>query len=173
MADVTANPPGNKKHPKTFQKKPLRIDLTPLVDLGFLLITFFIFTTVINQPTVMKLVLPQEASDDDNRMTTKESGTLTLLPAGDKIVYYYEGANFDAPGNLRQSDDKKVRDIILAKKRSVADKDLFIQVKPLADCSYQNLVNMLDEMRINDVKAYALVDVSMAEIQRLTDQSTP
>lgn len=65
----------------------LRVDMTPLVDLGFLLITFFVFTSTLSSSAATALVIPKEGPP----MNTAESSTLTLLAGADNKVYAYSG----------------------------------------------------------------------------------
>lgn len=160
---------GHKKGPgvKKAKKASTRVDLTPMVDLGFLLITFFIFTTTISQPTTMKLNLPKDTDKPEEQNKLKESGALTLLLGKNDNVYYYEGILDPTASNLKNTTMKKVRDEILSKKRSTPPDDLMVVIKPGEESTYKDVVNALDEMTINDIKRYALVDISEVETQLL------
>ena len=180
MAELdTSSGGGHKKGPgvKKGKKLSTRVDLTPMVDLGFLLITFFIFTTTMSQPTAMKLILPDDKVKPEEQNKAKESGALTILMGDDNHIYYYEGQlKPDASNFLSASynGENSIREIIMKKKlqvRSIArdpsdpEKDLVIVIKPSSKCSYKNVIDILDEMSINVVKKYALVDVFDIEEQ--------
>jgi biopolymer transport protein ExbD len=168
MAEMdTSGGGGHKKGPgvKKAKKLSTRVDLTPMVDLGFLLITFFIFTTTMSQPTGMKLNLPKDTDKPEEQNKVKESGVLTLLLAKNDKVYYYEGTLAPDASNFKSSNFKEIRNEILSKKRSTDPKDFVVVIKPDADCTYKNVVDMLDEMLINDVKRYATVEISPVEYQ--------
>ena len=100
MAELDTSGGGHKKGRGVKKSKKLstRVDLTPMVDLGFLLITFFIFTTTMTRPTAMRLILPKDVPDTE-RQPEPESAVITLLPGKNNLVYYYEGAD---PANLRK-----------------------------------------------------------------------
>jgi len=175
MAEMdTSGGGGHKKGPGVKKSKKLstRVDLTPMVDLGFLLITFFIFTTTMSQPTAMKLNLPKDTDKPDEQNKLKESAALTVMPSKGDMVYYYEGLD---PSKLQSSTFKKnaIRDIILDKKRRTDPKDFMVIIKPTKDATYKNTVDILDEMKIDDVKRYALVDITPDEYKfiALTEQA--
>ncbi|MDQ6814972.1 MAG: biopolymer transporter ExbD [Bacteroidota bacterium] len=166
MAEMdTSGGGGHKKGPgvKKAKKASTRVDLTPMVDLGFLLITFFIFTTTISQPTAMKLFLPKDTDKPEEQNRAKESGALTLLLGKNNNVYYYEGQLDPTASNLKNTTMKKVRDVIIGKKRSTPADDLVIVIKPGNESTYKNVVDMLDEMTINTISRFALVDISDVE----------
>ena len=168
MAEMdTSGGGGHKKGPGVKKSKKLstRVDLTPMVDLGFLLITFFIFTTTMSQPTGMKLNLPKDTDKPEEQNKVKESGVLTLLLGKNDQVYYYEGTLAPDASNFKSSNFKEIRNEILSKKKSTDPKDFVVVIKPDKDCSYKNVVDMLDEMLINDVKRYATVEISDVEYQ--------
>ena len=160
MAEISTGESHNKQRVGVAKTKKLstRVDLTPMVDLGFLLITFFIFTTTMSQPTAMRLIMPDDKGD---ATPTKEGGVLTLLPSVNGIVYYYEGnLNYS---NLKTTTLKEVRNVIIEKKRRTAANDMFVIIKPTKASVYGEIVNVLDEMAINDIKRYAIVDITEKE----------
>jgi biopolymer transport protein ExbD len=163
MAEMdTSGGGGHKKGPgvKKGKKLSTRVDLTPMVDLGFLLITFFIFTTTMSQPTAMRLFLPKDVKDPNEQNKVKNSAVITLMLGKNDVIYYYEG---DSAQNLKPTDFKKIRDIVIDKKRRTDPKDFVVVIKPTVDATYKNTVNILDEMTIDGVKRYAMVDISPVE----------
>lgn len=165
MAELDTSGGGHKKGPgvKKGKKLSTRVDLTPMVDLGFLLITFFIFTTTMSQPTALRLFLPQDTEKPEEQNKAKASGALTILLAKNNNIFYYEGELAPDASNFKSTGFKEIRDIIINKKRSVKPEDFVVVIKPNKESSYKNVVDILDEMAINVVKRYALVDISPVE----------
>ncbi len=194
MASIDAGGDGghHKKGPGVKKAKKLStvVDMTPMVDLGFLLITFFIFTTTMSSPTTMELFMPKDTDKDEDQNKAKESGALTIMLGKDNHVYYYEGQlKEDASNFLSTSFNPTtgIRKIIIDKKKSVIDahqhdagcekiwaknggdkkscldKDLVIVIKPDVNATYKNTVDILDEMAISNIKRYAMVDLFEAE----------
>jgi biopolymer transport protein ExbD len=190
MAELDTSGGGHKKGPgvKKGKKLSTRVDLTPMVDLGFLLITFFIFTTTMSQPTAMKLLLPDDKVTPDQQNKAKESGALTILMGADNHIYYYEGQLKNDASNFLSASyngENSIRDVILKKKayvRSIAqdpndpEHDLVIVIKPSQYCNYKNVIDILDEMSINVVKKFALVDIFDIEeqlVKKSDESATP
>jgi biopolymer transport protein ExbD len=124
MASIdTGGGDSHKKGPgvKKAKKLSTRVDMTPMVDLGFLLITFFIFTTTMSSPTTLDLNMPKDIKDQKDQTEAKESGVLSIMLGKGNQVYYYEGKlAVDAAGNnFKQTTFKEIRQIIIDKKKSV------------------------------------------------------
>jgi biopolymer transport protein ExbD len=176
MAEMdTSSGGGHKKGPgvKKGKKLSTRVDLTPMVDLGFLLITFFIFTTTMSQPTAMRLFLPKDVDKPEEQNKIKASGALTLMLGKGNGVFYYEGELLPDASNFKSTNFKDIRKVIIDKKKSTNPEDFVVVIKPGPESTYKNTVDMLDEMTINDVKRYALVDIFDQELQlmRATEAS--
>jgi biopolymer transport protein ExbD len=173
MAEMDTSGGGgkHKKGPGVKKGKKLStgVDLTPMCDLGFLLITFFIFTTTMSQPTAMQMFLPKDVKNPEEQNKVKNSAVITLMLGKDDMIYYYEG---DDPTKMQQTTFKKVRDIIIDKKRRTDAKDFMVVLKPTQDATYKNTVNILDEMTIDEVKRYAMVDVSPTEYDLIKKTET-
>jgi biopolymer transport protein ExbD len=166
MAEMEVKQSGGKKGPgvKKGKKLSTRVDLTPMVDLGFLLITFFIFTTTIAQSTAMNLNMPKDTDKPDEINKVKESGSLTLMLGKSNVIYYYYGND---PAKMQTTNYKDLRKLILDKKKSTPADDLFIIIKPDKDATYKNAVDVLDEMTINDIPRYAMVDPTADEYNKI------
>jgi biopolymer transport protein ExbD len=159
MAEISTPATARKSRgvPKS-KKLSTRVDLTPMVDLGFLLITFFIFTTTMSQPTAMRLILPA----DSNPTPTRESSVITLLLGKNNSIYYYEGKD---PAKGSTTDFRSIRTILLNKKRRSNPTWFEVILKPSADATYRNTVNILDEMKIDEIHHYVLTDITPYEYQ--------
>ena len=167
MASIdTGGDSGHKKGPGVKKAKRLSttLDMTPMVDLGFLLITFFIFTTTMAQPTAMNLFMPKDIDKPEEQNKVKESGAFTIMLGKQDVVYYYEGLD---PTNIQTATFKTIRDEIIRKKQSTNPEDLVIIIKPTEDATYKNTVDILDEMTISGIKRYAMVDISPVELELL------
>lgn len=187
---------GHKKGPgvKKAKKLSTRVDMTPMVDLGFLLITFFIFTATMSSPKTMDLNMPKDTDKKEDETKVKQSGALTImLGKGDK-VYYYEGELAPDGSNFKSSSFKDIRNEIIRKKQEVIknyvadpkdeeikekakkngdpnwekaalDRDFVVVIKPNEEATYKNTVDMLDEMTINNVKRFAMIKIADTENQ--------
>jgi biopolymer transport protein ExbD len=195
---------GHKKGPgvKKAKKLSTRVDMTPMVDLGFLLITFFIFTTTMSTPATMPLIMPKDEKDPKDQTEVKESGALTIMLGKGNQVYYYEGQLKSDGSNFKTSNFTDIRKVIMDKKKQVIsnwvydascdkivqnaqenkdpdwknackDKDFVVVIKPNSEATYKNTIDMLDEMTINHVKRFAMVDITDDEnsLVKLTEQS--
>jgi biopolymer transport protein ExbD len=160
MAEIMASNNSRPNRPgKRSNKKSTRVDLTPMVDLGFLLITFFIFTTNLSQKKALDLNL----THDGPNTPVKRSGVLTILLGKNDNIFYYEGDLLPNGSNLVASSFSKIRNVIIKKKRSVSANDMFVIIKPSDGSNYKDMVDILDEMAINAVKGYALDEITEGE----------
>ncbi len=166
----------------------VRIDMTPMVDLGFLLITFFIFTSSMNEPKAMDLFMPESKGPE---MLIPRSGAFTILIDKDAGIYYYEGLP-DEPGiKMKKSSLSEIRKELIRKKQEVINnykpdkaceekavanpttiddcrqKALTVLIKPTKDASYKAIVAMLDEMTINKIARYVLTEPDARDLTLL------
>ena len=158
------------------KRKVLKIDMTPMVDLGFLLITFFVFTTTISTPTVADLFMPKD--DTISQQNLADGLALTLLLDDNNKIYYYHG-KMDKALEAKEvyetdySTFKGLGEIIRQKQKAIdasgkfreGRKGLMLVIKPTSSSIYKNVIDALDEVMINDVKKYAIVDPTPEEIQ--------
>ncbi|SFV33320.1 ExbD/TolR family protein [Thermoflavifilum thermophilum] len=167
MADVEMKEPGGGRHQGTKSKKlSTRIDMTPMVDVAFLLITFFMLTTTLQKPKTMNLYLPEDVKNPEEQNKVKESQALTIILGKDHQVYYYYGTGQEPNERMYKTtfaNKGGIRDVIINKwdnviKNSGGRDSLVAIIKPMNDADYEDVVNILDEMNINGVQKYALVD---------------
>lgn len=177
MAEMnTGNDQGHQRGGHRSKKLSTRVDMTPMVDLGFLLITFFMLTTTMAKPKVLNLIMPA----DGEGIPVKASKSLTLLVQENNVISWYDGQGDDPNEppkiyNSNFSPTNGIGEVIRAKQKKVAaafgDPDeLVIMIKATKGANYRNMVDALDEMKINRVARYALVDITDEEVNMLGEK---
>ena len=183
MAELNTGDGGGKKGSGKVRSKKsnAKVDLTAMVDLAFLLITFFMLTTTLSKPQSMSLGLPdkEDKPDPKNQVKVDENRTMTvLLGDNDKIVRYVgllaTPVSGGAPKDFTYGKDG-IRKELLSRKKLVLeytgnkDKGMIVIIKPSKKSTYRNLVDILDEMAIADVPTYAIVNEYTPEEKKLLE----
>jgi biopolymer transport protein ExbD len=172
MAELEITSAKNK-HGKKLIKKNTHVDLTPMVDLGFLLLTFFVFTTAMTKPAAMNLITP---NDKDSTKPTPicETCVLTVMLDDNDKIFYYEGMPENNPPVKETAfTTDGIRKVLLQKLAAVkaakgtAD-DMVLIIKPGAASAFKNFVDMADEVTINNIKHYFIDEMNEADKKLLT-----
>jgi biopolymer transport protein ExbD len=169
MAELDTSGGGGKKGGKVRSKKvSTKVDLTAMVDLAFLLITFFMLTTTLNKPIAMDIAKPDKDDKSEERLELKASQTMTiLLGKNDKVAWYMGEAGKTAPEIVGFS---QIRAAILENKKKVQEasgKDIVMVIKPTSGANYKNFVDIMDELLITGIKtAPAIDDVNITDAEK-------
>jgi biopolymer transport protein ExbD len=200
---------GHKGGKKRAKKQSTRIDMTPMVDLAFLLLTFFVLTATFSKPKSMELTFPAPPPPDQ-KVDEVKNGITFLLTKDDRIFYY--------EGQFRPADDEKgkktelaelnfsqesLHKYLLGKNKSMQDKIRALDVKhknkQIADttfkrmvkevkadkesytyliktddkATYKNVIDIIDELNVNVVGKYVMVDILKPEMDLVTEKVGP
>lgn len=185
MANIDTTGKGETKKGRP-ERKILRVDFTPMVDMNLLLITFFMFCTTLSIPQIMDVALPT----DKGEQAVPDSKSVTVILGENDKVYYYEGlANYEDYTSLKETNTLGLRNMLLTRnnanmskikelrqkryKKQITEKEfkemssnvkkskdgLIVLIKPTEKSNYKNLVDALDEMQICGVGKYTIVDL--------------
>lgn len=149
---------GKKKGGKVRSKKTsTRIDMTPMVDLAFLLLTFFVLTSTLSKPKTMEITMPEKPKENDKQPEVNEKKVLTLVLGANDKIYWYIGITEPKAEVVNFSKDG-VRKVLLQKKSEI--RDMIVLIKAMDEAKYKNMVDILDEMTISNIQRYAIVDIT-------------
>jgi len=151
MADVqTAEPRGKKKgkHKKK-RRIAVRIDMTPMVDLMFVLLTFYMVASSMTRPQAMEINIPP----GDSKVEVAASNLMTLRVVSDGSIYW----------NIGTEDAKKVgmtdfRNLIVNNNK--ANPRLITLIKVDRKAKYQDMINIIDELNIDNVTRFSLAPMT-------------
>ncbi len=149
-----------------------KIDMTPMVDLAFLLLTFFMLTTTFNKPQTMEINMPVKDKENKDPTELKASEALTVILGKNDKIYYYQGLNDGTvQPELLTTDysDKGIRNVLLDLGNKIPK--LTVLIKPVKTARYKNIVDILDEMNITNTRRYALVDLSPLDTKLLENET--
>lgn len=139
-------------------EREVNVDMNPMVDLAFLLLTFFMLATTFSRPQAMELLVPAKAKDDaiEKEMPVKESKTLSLVLLEKKIIWYNGITN---PENKEISYHTDELSVLIQQQQAEID-GLVVFIKPDSSNNFGELVEVLDLMKLNEVERYALAPFS-------------
>ncbi len=173
MAELDTSGGGKNKGGKVRSKKQsTRVDLTAMVDLAFLLITFFMLTTTLAKPQAMDLAMPDKEEENQQELTVADNRTMTILLGANNRLEWYMGL-VDKPLTPPQVDNygrNGIRKALVENAKKVIastgdpSKGLIVLIKPSDQSNYRNFVDILDEMKVSNIKQYAIVDISDPDI---------
>lgn len=160
MADVDTSAGqkghGKKKKHKKLRRISIRIDMTPMVDVAFLLLTFFIMTTTMNRPQTMEINLPPS----NTNVEVAESNLLTLLVKEDGSIYYNVGV--ELPARIQF---KELRGMLLQK--SQQNPKLITLIKIDRKGKYTMMVDVMDELNLANITRFSLAPMLDGDKKRL------
>jgi biopolymer transport protein ExbD len=160
---------GGKGGKKRSKKQSTKIDMTPMVDLGFLLLTFFILTTTFAKPQTMEINMPVKTDKEEEQSKLKASNAFTIIADEKDQIFWYAGLP-DAPAapgvQLTDYSASGLRKILLDRR---SNPNLTVLIKQTDKSRYKNMVDVLDEINITGIRKYAIVDVDPRDEKLIAD----
>jgi len=176
MAELDTSGGGKHKGGKVRSKKvSTRVDLTAMVDLAFLLITFFMLTTTLSKKKAMDLAMPDNSVKTSQLPVAATRSMTVLLGSNNKVEWYVGEPGKSAPTVDNYGKDGLRKALIengkkVAETHAAPNNFMIVLIKPSDKSTYENLVTTLDEMSITGVQSYAIVKITQPEIDELKKQ---
>jgi len=172
MAELNNDAAGGDSKKIRSRKSSSKVDLTAMVDLAFLLITFFMLTTTLSKSHAMELSMPDSKG---NPSPVDENRTLTILVGDHNKTKCFMGTQSENSKEIvlgtrdlrRELTSRKKEVLAYATAKGKPERGLIVLIKPDKSSSYGNLVDILDEMAISEVQTYAITDIEKNESELL------
>ncbi|MGJ1385286.1 ExbD/TolR family protein [Sphingobacterium spiritivorum] len=162
-----------KKERRSIRSRAMpKVDLTAMVDLAFLLITFFMLTTSLNTPNNLAVAMPDKGPITEP-VLINEDRTINLLLGDNNEITYYKGADqYPKSRPLKVSYGKLgLRELLINLRKEVfqstGGQDMIVLIKPGNESVTKNLVDVLDEIQIADVRRFMITKMSAKEKEML------
>lgn len=166
MAEIIQSAGSSSRVRIRSKKLSTHIDMTPMVDLAFLLLTFFILTTTLNKLKVMKINMPEKTPET---APIPEKRVLTLLLDGSDKIYWRQGITVPKLESIKFSHDP-INKLLTSKNKEI-DK-MLVLVKATDKSKYKNLVDIVDELAMAEIDRYCIVDVEAEDEELLRVTTT-
>lgn len=172
MAELDTSGGGKKSGGKVRSKKAsTRVDLTAMVDLAFLLITFFMLTTTLAKPQAMDLGMPDKDDIKKDQLPVPASRTMSVLLGSNNKLEYFVGEPGKVAPTISNYGKNGIRKALIENyklvKQQSGGKEMIVLIKPSDKSNYKNMVDILDELKIANVQIYAIVDIVGNEVESL------
>ena len=170
MAEVQVQDKGGKGGKVRSKKQSTRVDMTPMVDLNFLLLMFFMFTTTFTKPNIMDLTLPAKPDDKTTQvkppMVDLRNSITFIIGKDDNLFYHQQDAKgLNESTLIKTSYDREGVEKVIeqAKKNAVKKENFTVIIKPVDDASFKHFVDILDEMEITGSEHFGISELKPFE----------
>jgi len=171
MSDVDlSQSKGKQKHGGKKKKKRVgvRVDMTPMVDVAFLLLTFFMLTTTMNKPQTMEINLPpKDQTGKVNNVEVAESNLLTVRVRDDFKIFWNVGTDKPVVVDGTERKAKLINLGKLMKERNRANPKLITLIKIDDKAKYIDMVDIMDELNVNDITRFSLAPMEEKDKQAI------
>lgn len=162
----TAAPRGHERKKGKKRRQPrrlgIRIDMTPMVDIAFLLLTFFMLTTTMSRPQTMEINLPPSK---DVKVEIAESNLMTLRVKGDGSIFWNIG--IESPKKVEFNDLKS-----LLREKFEQNPKLTVLLKIHRDGKYYMMVDIIDEFNISGINRFSIAPLTETDLKVLAKVSS-
>ncbi len=162
MAEISGGGGGKKEGKVRSKKASTKVDMTPMVDLAFLLITFFMLTTTLSKPKAMQVNMPDTKTND--KQVVDDNNTITIVAAEDDKLYYYSGLK-KPEIHVTNYSSEGLRKVLNQKNQKIGRDKLIVVIKAMDKAKYKNIVDILDEMSITSTKRFAVMDITPEDLK--------
>jgi biopolymer transport protein ExbD len=151
-ADVVESKSHTKGKKKKKKRAGIRIDMTPMVDVAMLLLTFFMLTTVFNKPQTMELNLPP---DENVKVEVAASVLMTVRVAPNLAIYWSMG---NEPTALKKIAFKELRPLLIDKLRDIPKLITLVQID--REAKYNDMVDIIDELNLANITRFSIAPLT-------------
>lgn len=171
---------GKSKNRKSKKRVGFHLDMTPLVDITFLLLTFFMFTTTMATPQILKMAVPPER---DVEVEVQESKLFTIMVDEYERIFW-----FPRNDDLIETNIKEIKQLAIEQNlRPEVKNELITSLKVSPDASYGLIVKILDELNLAEStitselikdglvreRKFSLTKLTEIDLQKLEEQAPP
>ncbi len=151
---------GKKKHAK--KRQGVRVDMTPMVDVAFLLLTFFMLTTVMRKQQTLEINLPP---NNETKVDIAESNLLTILVNQDDSVFYSTGTEKPQPIVFNSLENYLL-------KQAAQNSKLVILLKFDRKSKYHMMVDVIDKLNLAKLQRFSIAPMTDADKKLLPQASS-
>lgn len=169
MAELNQKTQETGKKKIRSRKMAPKVDLTAMVDLAFLLITFFMLTTTLNKPSAMDIAMPDKTkSEVESPILIDENRTATLILGEGKFMWYH--GDFKKPissSKVPVNIEKKLSTVIAQLKAKISTmpntKDMIVLIKPSKEARTKDIIQTIDQLKNQRISRYVISKTQIEE----------
>jgi len=173
MAELNQKTQETGKKKIRSRKMAPKVDLTAMVDLAFLLITFFMLTTTLNKPSAMDIAMPDKTKADvDSPILIDENRTATLILGDGKFMWYHGDFKKPISSSKMPADiERELTPVIAQLKAKISTmpntKDMIVLIKPSKEARTKDLIQTIDKLKDQHIARYVISKTQIEEEKQM------